>query len=185
MCRRRFRCTGTKLARDCGPSRENLQSSEAGKRRGPALMSSYPVVLILASNRRRFHVTCRKWWLGHALKIKRSESIFVPQLLQQYQMMPDRPGHGGVLSIGNPKLFGSLLHDPGQRSIVGMAHERAQVVDDVMVKPAHEPTDKWVFGCIIGRCREDVIHAIFKLATIRGKVSAVDCVRRLEYERYG
>src|SRR5208282_1068044 len=99
-------------------------------------------------------------------------------------MMPDSPGHGGVLPVRNSKLIGSLLHDPGQRSIVGMAHERTQVVDDVMVKAAHEPADKRVFGCIIGRCREDVIHAIFKLATIRGKVGAVDGVRRLEYEGY-
>src|SRR5579863_3883961 len=99
-------------------------------------------------------------------------------------MMPDCPGHGGVLPIGNSKLFGSLLHDPGQRSIVGVAYERTQMVDDVMVEPAHEPTDKRFFGRIIGRCREDVIHAVFKLATIRRKVSAVDGVRRLEYERY-
>ena len=117
-------------------------------------------------------------------KIRRSKSVFIPQLVQKYQMMLDCQGHGGVLPIGNPKLFGSLLHDPSQRSIVGMTHERTQVVDDVMVEPAHEPTDKRVFGRIIGRCREDVIHAVFKLATIRGKVGAVDGVRRLEYERY-
>jgi len=99
--------------------------------------------------------------------------------------MPDSPGHGGVLPIGNPKLLGSLLHDPGQWSIVGMANERAQVVDDMMVKSAHEPTDKRFFGCIIGRCGEDMIHAVVKLRTIRGKVGGVDGVRRLEYERYG
>src|ERR1700688_3271591 len=185
MCRRRFRCIWTKPARDCGPLRENPQSSEIGKQWGQALMNSYPAVLIFASNRRSFHVTCSEWWLGHAQKIKRSESVFVPQLLQEYQMMPDCPGHGGVLPIRDPKLFGSLLHNPGQRSIVGMAHERAQMVDDVMVKPAHEPTDKRVFGCIIGGCREDVIHAVVNLTTVRGKVGAVDGVRRLEYERYG
>src|SRR3984957_14157662 len=96
-----------------------------------------------------FPCHCRNWWPGHAQKIKRLESVFLPQLLQEYQMMADCPGHGGVLPIRDPKLFGSLLHNPGQRSIVGMAHERAQVVGDVMVKPAHEPTDKRVFGCII------------------------------------
>ena len=108
----------------------------------------------------------------------------LPQLLQQYQMMLNCQGHGGVLPIGNPKLFGSLLHDPGQRSIVGMTDERTQVVDDVMVKTAREPTYKRVFRRIIGGCREDVIHAVFELATIRGKVGAVDGVGRLEYERY-
>src|ERR1700684_3492234 len=100
-------------------------------------------------------------------------------------MMPDCLRHGGVLPIGNPKLFGGLLHDPGQRSIVGMAHERAQMVDDMMVEPAHQPTDKRVFRRIIGRCREDVIHAVVKLSTVRGKVGAVDGVRRLEYKSYG
>lgn len=69
-------------------------------------------------------------------KTKRTESVFVPQLLQKDQMMPDCPGHGGVLPIGNTKFFGGLLHDPGQWSIVGMAHERAQMVDDMMVEPA-------------------------------------------------
>src|ERR1700677_987426 len=147
--------------------------------------SSYPAVLILASNRKKFHVTCWKWWLGHTQKIKRSESVFVPQLLQKYQMMADCPRHGGVLPIGNPKLFGGLLDDPGQRSIVGMAYERAQVVDDVMIKPAHEPTDKRGFRRIIGRCREDVIHPVLKLTAVRRKVGAVDGVGRLEYERYG
>ena len=66
-----------------------------------------------------------------------------------------------------------------------MAHKRAQVVDDVMVQPAHEPTDKRIFRRIIGRRREDVIHAVIKLTTILRKVGAVDGVRRLEYEGYG
>src|ERR1700722_2398396 len=184
MCRRRFRCIWTKPAPDCGPWRENPQSNEIGKRRGQPLINSYPAVLIFASNRKSFHVTYREWCLGYAQKIKRSQSIFVPQLLQEYQMMPDCPGHGGVLPIRASKLFGGLLHDPGQRSVMGMAHERTKVVDDVMVEPAREPTHKRVLRRIIGGCREDVIHAVFKLATIRGKVSAVDSVRRLEYEGY-
>jgi len=100
-------------------------------------------------------------------------------------MMPDCLSHSGVLPIGDPKLFGGLLHDPGQRRIVGVAHERAQMVDDVMVQPAREPTDEPVFRRIIGRCREDVIHAIVKLTAVRGKVGAVDCVRRLKHKRYG
>src|SRR5271169_3622344 len=117
--------------------------------------------------------------------MKCSESVFVPQLLQEYQMMPDCLSHGGVLSIRNAKLFGGLLYDPGQRSIVGVAHERAQMVDDVVVEPAREQTDERVFGRIIGRCREDVIHAVVKLTTVRGEVGAVDGVRRLKYKRCG
>src|ERR1700761_3956374 len=100
-------------------------------------------------------------------------------------MMPDCLGHGGVLSIRNPKLFGGLLHDPGQRSVMGMTHERTQMVRDVMVKPTREPRDERIFCRIIGRGREDVIHPIVKLTTIRWKVGAVDGVRRLEYESYG
>src|SRR5580658_6012486 len=116
--------------------------------------------------------------------MKCSESVFVPQLLQEYQMMPDCLTHGGVLPIGNSEFFGGLLHDSGQRSIVGMAHERAQMVDDVMVESASEPTDERVFRRIIGRCREDVIHAVVKLTTVRRKVGAVDGVRRRKYKRY-
>src|SRR6202451_733833 len=100
-------------------------------------------------------------------------------------MMPDCLSQGGGRPIRNPKLFGVFFHDPGQRSIVGVAHERAQMVDDVMVEPACEPTDERVFRRIIGRCREDVIHAVVKLTTVRGKVGAVDGVRRLEYKSYG
>src|ERR1700730_12087426 len=100
-------------------------------------------------------------------------------------MMPDSLSHRGMLPIGNPKLFGGLLHDPGQRSIVGMAHERAQMVHDVMVEPAREPSDERVFRRIIGRCREYVTHHNVKLTAVRGKVGAVDRVRRLEYKRYG
>src|SRR5580700_2606535 len=117
--------------------------------------------------------------------MKCSESVFVPQLLQQYQMMPDCLSHGGVLPIGNAKLFGGLLHDPGERSIVGVAHERTQMVDDVMVEPAREPTDERILRRIIGRRREDVIHAVVKLTAVHGKVGGVNGVRRLEYKRYG
>ena len=99
-------------------------------------------------------------------------------------MMPDCLSHGAVLTIGDPKLFGGLLHDPGQRSIVGMAHERAQMVDDVMVEPAREPTDERVFGCIVGRCREYVIHAVVELTAVHRKVGGVNGVRRLEYQRH-
>jgi len=59
------------------------------------------------------------------------------------------------------------------------------MVDDVMVEAAGEPTDKGVLRRIVGCCREDVIHAVVKLAPVCGKVGAVDGVRRLKYERYG
>src|SRR5258708_6586742 len=99
-------------------------------------------------------------------------------------MMADCLSHGGVLPIRNSKLFGSFFHNPGQRSIVGMAHERAQMVDDVMVEPAREPTDERVFRRIIGRRREDVIHAVVKLTAVGGEVGGVNGVRGLEYKRY-
>ena len=69
-----------------------------------------------------------------------------------------------MLPIGNSKLFGSLLHNPGQRCIVGVANEGAQMMDNVMVEPARKPTDERVTRRVIGRCRENVIHAIVKLA---------------------
>src|SRR5271155_4632313 len=117
--------------------------------------------------------------------MKCSESVLVPQLLQEYQMMPDCLSHGGVLPIRNAKLFGGLLHDPGQWSVVGVADERAQMVDDVMVEPAREPSDERVFCRIIGRGREDVIDTVVKLAAVRGKVGAVNSVRGLEHKRCG
>ena len=66
-----------------------------------------------------------------------------------------------------------------------MAHERAQMVDDVMVESAREPAHKRVFRRIIGRCREDVIHTVVKLTTVGRKIGAVDGVCGLEYKGYG
>jgi len=90
-----------------------------------------------------------------------------------------------MLPVGDSKLFGSLLHDPGQRGVMGVANERAQMMDDVMIESARKPTYERVTRRIIGRRREDVIHAVIKLAAVRGKVRAVDSVRSLEYQRYG
>ena len=36
------------------------------------------------------------------------------QALQENQMMPDRPPHGGMLPIGNAELFSGFLHNPCQ-----------------------------------------------------------------------
>src|SRR5580693_7192813 len=92
--------------------------------------------------------------------------IFASQLLQKYQVMFDRPTHGGMLPIGNTILFGGLFHNPGQRSIVSVAHERAQMMDYMMVEPARKPSYERVTRRIIGRCREDVIDAAVKLAAV-------------------
>lgn len=54
-----------------------------------------------------------------------SELVFIPQLPQKYQMMPDGPAHGGVLPVSDPELGGGFSHDPGERRVMGMAHVRA------------------------------------------------------------
>ena len=98
--------------------------------------------------------------------------------------MLDRPSHRRMLPVGNAKLFGCLLYDSGERRIVSVTHERAQVVDDVMIEPASEPTDERILCRIVSRCGENMINAILKFAAVRGKVGAVYRVRCLEYQRY-
>ena len=88
------------------------------------------------------------------------------------------------MPIGDAKFFGGLLHNPGQRSVVGVAHERAQMMGEVMIESAREPTDDRVARRIIGRGREDVINAVLKLIAAGRKMCAVDGVRGLEYQRY-
>ena len=100
-------------------------------------------------------------------------------------MMFDRPPHCGMLPIGNSILFGGLLHNPSQRSIVSVAHKRAQMMDDMVVEAASKPTDKRLRGCVVGRGSEDVIDPVLKFAAARREVSAVDAVCGLEYEGYG
>src|SRR5580692_13106505 len=112
----------------------------------------------------------------------RQSSAFVSQLLQKYQMMLDRPAHRGMLPIRNAKLFGSVSNDLCQRSVMGVAHERAKMMHDVMVEAANQPADQWIGRRIIGRSREDVVNAVIKLAAIRGKVRAVDGMGCLEYQ---
>src|SRR5260370_16498733 len=99
-------------------------------------------------------------------------------------MMQNYTGHGGRLHLENAKLFGGLLHNPGQRSVVSVAHERAQMMCDVMVEPAREPTYDQVARRILGRFREDGIHAVVDFAAPRGKVPARDRVRGLDYQPY-
>jgi len=99
--------------------------------------------------------------------------------------MTDCPGHGGMLPIRDAKLFSGLPHNPRERTIVGVANEWAQMMDDVMVEPANEPAYDWVFRRIVGCCREDVIDTVVKLAAIRREVGAVDSVCGLEYQRHG
>ena len=96
--------------------------------------------------------------------------------------MLDRPHHGGMLAIGNSKLFGGLFYDLCERSIVGVAHERTKMMDDVMVETADEPAYQRVTRRVIGCCRENVIYAVVKLAAVRRKVCAVKTVRGLEHK---
>ena len=98
--------------------------------------------------------------------------------------MYDRARHGGMLPIGNAILFGGLLHNPGQWSVVSVANEWAQVMDDMVVEAADEPTDQRGLGRVVGRGREDVMDPVIELIAVRGEVRAVDHVRRLEHERY-
>src|SRR6202050_1766383 len=123
--------------------------------------------------------------LDIGINLNPGESISLLYLLQKEQMMFERPAHGGMLSIRNAILFGGLLHNPGQRSIVSVAHKRAQMMDDMVVESASQPTDERVRRRVVGRCREDVINPVVKLAAVRGKVSAVHRVCGLEYEGYG
>src|ERR1700733_1930429 len=99
-------------------------------------------------------------------------------------MMFDRPAHRRMLPVWDAVLFGSLLHNPGQGSIVGVADKRAQVMNDMVVQSAGKPTDNRVRGRVVGRGREDVIDPVVKLVAAQGKVGAVNCVRGLKYEGY-
>src|SRR5665213_1035796 len=94
-------------------------------------------------------------------------------------MMQDRLPHGGMLPVGNAILFGGLLHDPGQGGVVSVAHKRAQMMDDVIVEATRKPTYERAIRRVVGRCSEDVVDAVVKLAAVGGKVSAIDRVRGL------
>src|SRR5215472_1557305 len=98
-------------------------------------------------------------------------------------MMFDRLCHGRMLPIGYAIFFGSLLHNPGQRSIVSVAHKWAQMMDDMVIESAGKPSDQRVLGRVVGGRREDVMDPVIELVAVRGKVRAVDHVRGLEYER--
>ena len=97
-------------------------------------------------------------------------------------MMFDRLPHRGMLPIGNAKFLGGLLHDPRQRSIVSVAHKRAQMMHYMVIEPAGKPTDERLSRRVVSRCGEDVIDPVVKFAAAQGKVSAVNTVRCLEYE---
>ena len=99
-------------------------------------------------------------------------------------MMFDRPAHCGMLAIGNAILLGRLLHNPGERRVVSVTHKRAQMMDDMVIEPTRKPTDQRLRGRVVSSCREDVVDSIVKFAAAQGKVSAVNTVRGLEYERH-
>jgi len=96
--------------------------------------------------------------------------------------MFDRLRHRGMLPIRNAILLSGLLHNPSERSVVSVAHKRAEMVDDMVVEPADEPTDERVRGRVVSRSCEDVIDAVVKLIAAQGKVSTINTVRSLEYE---
>ena len=96
--------------------------------------------------------------------------------------MFDRPAHCGMLPVGNAKFRGGLLHDPGQRSIMSVAHKRAQVMHYMVVETASKPADERLGRCVVGGCGEDVIDPVVKLAAAQRKGSAVNTVRGLKYE---
>ena len=81
-----------------------------------------------------------------------------------------------MLPVGNAELGGGLFHDAGQRSVVGVAHEGAEMMHDVVIESAHEPTDERVGRRVIGGRGEDMVHAIFELAAIGREVRAIDGV---------
>jgi hypothetical protein len=81
-------------------------------------------------------------------------------------MMPNRAGHGGVLPIRDSKLLGGLSHNPGQRSVVRVANERAQMVNDVMIQASSEPAHQRALGGVVCGRREDVIHAVVELIAV-------------------
>src|SRR5208283_1683096 len=58
-------------------------------------------------------------------------------------------------------------------------------MDYMVIEPASKPTDERLSRRIVGRCCEDMINPVVKLAAVRGKVSAVDRVCGLEYEGHG
>ena len=96
--------------------------------------------------------------------------------------MFDRPAHCGMLPIGNAVLHGGFLHNPGERSVMSVTHKRAQMMNDMVIESTRKPTDHRVCRRVISRCREDVVDPIVKFVAAQGEVSAVDTVRRLEYE---
>ena len=95
-----------------------------------------------------------------------SQRIFISQLLQKQKMMPNGLRHRRMLPVGDSKLGGSLPDNPGERRIVCVTNERAQMMGDVMVQPSGEPTDQRIFRRVIGGSREDVINAIVKLTAV-------------------
>jgi len=87
-----------------------------------------------------------------------------------------------MLPVRDSKFFGGLLHNAGERSVVGVAHEGAEVMCNVMIEAASEPTYDRVAGGVISRCREDVINAVVELVAAGWEVRAVDGVCGLEDE---
>ena len=99
--------------------------------------------------------------------------------------MSDGARHCGMLPVGNAILLGGLLHNPGQRKIVSVAHKRTQMMGYVVVESAGKPAYDRISRSIVSRGRKDVINPVLKLTAAGRKVSAVDGVCGLEYQRHG
>src|ERR1700743_1095375 len=99
-------------------------------------------------------------------------------------MMPDCARDGGVLTIGNAKLFSGFLHNSGQMAIMSVTYKRAQMMHDVMIEATRKPAHDRIRRCIVGCGCKNVIHTVVKLAAVRGKVRAVESVGRLEDHIY-
>jgi len=97
--------------------------------------------------------------------------------------MTDCPSHGGMLPIRDAILCGGLLHNPGERTVVGVANKWAENGGRCDGEPANEPAHDRVFRRVIGCGGKNVINAVVKLAAIRREVGAVNGVGCLEYQR--
>src|SRR5215470_16114389 len=87
-----------------------------------------------------------------------------------------------MLPIGNAVLLGSLLDNPGERSVVSVTHKWAQMMDDMVIQSARKPTDHGDFSRVVGCGGEDVIDPVVKFVAAQRKVGTVDAMRSLEYQ---
>ena len=71
-----------------------------------------------------------------------------------------------MLPVWDSKLFSGLLHNPCEPGIVGVADVRTQMMCDMVVEPACEPTDEPIFRRVVGRGGKDVVDTVVKFAAL-------------------